>query len=246
MTPSELAALFNENVALFRPVPPPTEDFVCVRCLGPVREGFSECYACSMLFRTAPDTLQNAVVPMTSALSPSPWYSRLWNYKRGNNDYAWVLVALVDRYLREHAGDIEKALDGAVDVVTVVPSKRGTSFTEQMLRRVVAAAPSVPSAPQEVLALTAGATIGRREYKPDAFSVQTDVNGARVLLIEDAWLSGSTALSAAGALVNGGVAKVLLVPIARVIDNPDWWGSHPYIAAMEQPYEVAAWPRRAS
>jgi len=240
MTP-DLAAIYEENAKLFRPVPPATEDFVCTRCLGPVPEEYSECYACSILFRAAPEELRDAIVPMTSALSPSPWYSRLWNYKRGNSDYAWVLVALVDRFLREHANHIEASLCGPVDIVTIVPSKRGTTFTEQMLRRVVAAAPSVPSVPQEVLAMQSG-TIPRRTFRPAAFNVTADVNDARVLLIEDSWLSGSTALSAAGALVGAG-ATVLLVPIARVIDNPSWWGSHPYIEAMSKDYDPTIWPR---
>ncbi len=49
----------------------------------------------------------------------------------------------------------------------------------------------------------------------------------------------------AGALVGAGAASVVVLPIARVIGNPDCWGSHPYVAAMEKPYDVAASSRIA-
>lgn len=43
--------------------------------------------------------------------------------------------------------------------------------------------------------------------------------GKRVLLVEDAWVTGATAVSAAGSLVEAGAAEVLVLPIARIIDG---------------------------
>jgi hypothetical protein len=64
-----------------------------------------------------------------------------------------------------------------------------------------------------------------------------------VLLVEDSWVSGATPLSAAGAL-HAADAEVLSLPIARVINNPGWWGDNPYLTMMWEPYDVVRWPRQ--
>lgn len=237
----DLAALYSENVALFANVPHVSNDFVCNACLGPVT-GFSQCYACNRLFTAAPGALTDRIVPVTSALSPSPWYTRLQNYKTGHPAYAWVLIALLDRYLAAHTDEIVGVLGGLPDIFTIVPSKRGASFENQMLARVVNAVPSRTWPLESLLTFNVGASIPRQTYRPGAFSVTRDVSGRRVVLVEDSWVSGGTPLSAAGALHEAG-ATVMVLPIARVVDNPKYWDDHPYIAQMSEPYEVERWPR---
>src|SRR5436853_5632960 len=58
-------------------VPHSSSDFVCKLCLGPVSDFFTHCYGCNKLSETAPAGLWRHVVPMTTALNPSSWYSRL-------------------------------------------------------------------------------------------------------------------------------------------------------------------------
>jgi hypothetical protein len=238
----DLAATYAENLHLFANVPDRSSDVVCDACLGPVK-GFSRCFACNKLFSAAPSVLAERIVPLTSALSPSPWYTRLQNYKTGHGEYAWTLVALLDRYLTAHEGNIAEMLGGTPDAVTIVPSKRpGVSFDSQMLSRVVRAVPDPRGWPlEQLLAFNDGASIPRQTYRPGAFSLVADVAGKRVVLIEDSWVSGATPLSAAGALHDGG-ASVLVLPIARVVDNPKYWGDHPYIAQMADGYDIERWP----
>lgn len=238
----DLDAVFAENVALFSNVPAVSADFVCPACLGPVKGDFRRCYACYLLFRSAPEVLENRVMPISSALSPGPWYTRLQNYKRGHTEYAWVLVALLEKYLAAHLDEIAGVLGGLPNCFTIVPSKRGTAFENQMLTRVVQAVPSRAWPLEQLLTFNPGASIPRQTYRPGAFSLTRDVSGQRVVLVEDSWVSGGTPLSAAGALYEGG-ASVLLLPIARVIDNPSYWGDHPYIVQMRDAYDVERWPR---
>lgn len=239
----DLAAVYAKNIEFFGSIPDRTTDVVCAACLGPVQPDFTLCYACSRLFAMAPDELRERIVPLTSALSPSPWYTRLLTYKRGNSHYAWTLIALLERYLAAHADDIATALGGPPAFATVVPSKQpGVTFETQTLARVLRAVPDLPWPIEEALSFHAGASVPRRTYTPEAFEVLANVQGRRVLLIEDSWVSGATPLSAAGALRAAG-AEVLLLPIARVIDNPGWWGEHPYLTMMREPYDVARWPR---
>lgn len=65
----------------------------------------------------------------------------------------------------------------------------------------------------------------------------------RVLLLEDVWVTGSTPISAAAALLREGAAAVAGVPLARVVDSVFWRESHPYREAMARPYDLDTWPR---
>lgn len=78
-------------------------------------------------------------------------------------------------------------------------------------------------------------------FRPGPISVA----GKRVLLIEDSWTSGATAISAAGALLDGGAASVLIMPIARIIPSGFWPDDHPYRTAMKLPWDPDSdqWPR---
>jgi len=238
----DLAATYAKNVEFFGSVPNRTNDFVCTACRGPVQPDFPLCYGCNRLFHAAPHELRDRIVPLTSALSPSPWYTRLLTYKSANSHYAWALIALLERYLPVHQEEIAEVLGDVPHFVTVVPSKKpGVTFQNQTLARVLRAVPDLPWPVEEALSFREGASVGRQKYVPTAFDVVANVEGRRVLLIEDSWVSGATPLSAAGALHAAG-ADVLLLPIARVIDNPAWWGEHPYLTAMNEPYNVGHWP----
>src|SRR5205085_821255 len=118
----DLSVEYADNVGVFSNVPNVANDFVCNACLGPVKD-FSRCYACSKLFSAAPSILAERIIPITSALNPGPWYTRLQQYKAGHHEYAWVLVALLEKYLAAHADDVT-ALHGAGASVAILPIAR--------------------------------------------------------------------------------------------------------------------------
>jgi hypothetical protein len=66
--------------------------------------------------------------------------------------------------------------------------------------------------------------------EPDEFEVSDDVQGQRVLLIEDTWVTGSTPLSAAIAVRRRDPAAIALIPVARMV----------YEDAMTDDYRIGA------
>jgi hypothetical protein len=69
--------------------------------------------------------------------------------------------------------------------------------------------------------------------EPDSFVVQVDVEERRILIIEDTWVTGATALSAAIAVRRHSPTSLGLVPIARMV----------YESAMTDEYRAASEPR---
>lgn len=71
--------------------------------------------------------------------------------------------------------------------------------------------------------------------------------GERIVIIEDTWVTGATALSAAGALHEFGAENVLIIPMARLINSSYWSEDHPYREGMMDgtfdPVAPSSWPR---
>ena len=265
----DVGAIFASGLDLFGSVPGSGEDYVCRGCLGPRGGPPRLCHACRQLFLgpraqarvglakgqahradRVPRRLAARIVPMTAALNPSPWYTRLATYKRGNPELAPLLGALAATFLEVHAGPIAALLGGAPTLLTTVPSKRGIPYEAQPLRRALALCPPVSQLLAPVLAFdpaaTAGghAAAGRGRYTPGCFKpLGRSPLGERIALVEDTWVTGATALSAAGALLMHGAAAVAILPLARCLDTSYWGELHPYRAAADRPYRVAFWPR---
>ena len=89
--------------------------------------------------------------------------------------------------------------------------------------------------------------VPRRTFNPRALAaLRGAVEGRRILLIEDSWVTGATAVSAAGSLLAADAASVLILPVARVIDTGFWPEDHPYRTALREPwdpFDSNAWPR---
>ncbi|MGH7498685.1 MAG: phosphoribosyltransferase [Gemmatimonadales bacterium] len=233
------------NRPIFGCVPTLGQHFACELCLGPVT-GYARCFACNQLFvrNHVHQALWGRVVPMTSALNPSPWYTMLSTYKRGHVEHGPVLVSLAYEYLSVNAQAIAGLLGGPATMSTIVPSKRGFTFEQQPFRKTLALVDTIRNSLRHTLNFRDGATVDRWSYAPDAFAPGPDpVQGARVLLLEDSWVTGATAMSAAGALVGFGAVSVAVIPLARVVDQGFWEKDHPYRTAMVEPYRLNAWPR---
>ncbi len=220
---------------------------VCRCCLGPVNE-YEMCHACHMLFRNAgvPEVFQKCVVPITAAINPSPWYTRLQTYKTLQKEHGALIASLVYEYTMTHQGKIRSALGGDPSFITVVPSKRGVDFEHQPLRLALARVRPLADALVEAVRFKRTETLGRKEYKPSAFRASEKTTGKRVVLIEDTWVTGATALSSAGCLLEAGAESVLILPVARMVEASFWAKDHPYLVAMKRPFDPHdpdGWPR---
>jgi hypothetical protein len=247
-TTATASELFDASRHLFGSVPGlaglATAGCVCSQCLGPAGEGYRWCLGCDRLYGSggAPHELAAIVVPLTTALNPSAWYSRLITYKKGYPEHLRLLGALASTWLRRHRAAVAALLGGEPGLLTVVPSKRGVDYERQPLRQALAHFGPPPFPLRQTLRHLEGGH--RHQYTPEIFApVTTSLREQRIVLVEDTWVTGATALSAAGALLDHGAAAVCVLPLARCIDANFWGESHPYRAAMRTPYDVARWPR---
>lgn len=242
MTKSRSAQEFLEEV---RPhlgtIPSVQEDFSCPVCLGPVNAGFAHCYACSELLPHVAAGLAERIIPISSALKPGPWYGRLREYKITRPEYMSTLAAVAHLYVQTHAEAIAGLLGGTPTAIAAVPSTRGWQPTEQPLYRALDRS-SVLRTKLRVLQKHDGSAVGRREYKPAAFPVAASLRGERVILVEDLWVTGAKAVSAAGALM-AARASVVLVVIGREVNSTYTDDDHPYRTAMKAPFNIDSWPR---
>lgn len=235
--------VFEQNQRFFGVVPHEDRSYVCPYCLGPVGD-YHQCYNCLELFiqGDVPQSLRGRVVPMTSCLNPSPWYRRLYTYKHGRPDYGPILASLTLIWLRQHLDEIEELLGGSASVTTIVPSTRGPDFESQRLRQSLSLAPPIRESLRHALSHVDGESVNSNEYNPDAFEAgPVSVGGERVLLIEDTWLTGATALSAAGALLREGAEQVVITPLARSSFENNC--IQVYAERMVQDYDPTFWPR---
>ena len=239
--------IFESKRHIFKPVPPEGLPSVCYLCLGAVDSTFPQCYPCRKLFQEGPcpASMERRVVPMTIALNPSTWYHALQNYKTAQfREYGSTLGSLAYRWLNRHHDRLANILGGEPDYVTVVPSKKGvTTFETQPLRKALATVTPMRERLREVLRCASPMMERLREYRPDIFAPVADVSGHRVILVEDTWITGATALSAAGALLDAGAESVVITPIARDM-KPTFHGEeHPYLRYIRHEYDLEAWPR---
>ena len=247
-TPRTTASVLTAWSSDIPAVPALSRGFVCECCLGPVTD-HPQCFSCHAFFHLAgaPAELRSRIVPMTAALSPSRWYSALATYKGFQPELGAVLASVAHHFMTTHADRIAVRLGGPPDLVSIVPSKRGVTFEEQSLRKALVLVATTRAALQQTLEHVPLESVPRRGYNPRAFKpVGETVVGKRVLLVEDAWVTGATAVSAAGSLVEAGAAEVLVLPIARVIDAGFWPVDHPYRIAMRElwvPSDRRLWPR---
>jgi|HubBroStandDraft_6_1064221.scaffolds.fasta_scaffold76220_2 hypothetical protein len=189
-----------------------------------------------------PETLLARVIPMTTALNPSAWYSRLVAYKGARPEYSLILAALVYTYVVAQRSRIESLLGGSWSAITVVPSRR-RAFDEQQLAIGIRKLPDSAFHPVERLRFRSNAALPRQTYEPSVFEPVQSFDGERLLLIEDLWVSGATSLSAAGALLAGGASSAVLLPLARMVRDDDLWTPDKYLEEMKVRYDPAHWPR---
>jgi len=238
------AEFYERHRHLFGSVPPQGHMGVCKACLGPLNPGFQLCQSCQRLLDGgAPRDILRRVVPMTSAMNPSEWYRILWRYKSGHAKEGEAMMILCHCYFERHRERLRELLDGEPSVWTIVPSSR-VGYSEQPLQRLLGRLPALRAALRQTLRFAPRASVGRSVYSPGSLEATgADLHGQRVVLIEDTWVTGATAVSAAGALRAAGATAVATVAIARVFNKHYWNEGHSYLEAHGAPYDITVWPR---
>lgn len=200
--------------------------------MGVKAPSFPCCVSCRDLRPSpyGPDRFFGALVP-----NPSSFYSAFKYYKsiRGESGarYREMIAAALSGAHELHATAIETVLGGSPTHVCPVPSTR-VSPTEQTLltvtRTVASLAEAAAPAPLTSRSKRIPWTVQR-----DLFQLTEEVSACRILLVEDLWVRGSTAESAAAPLIAGG-ARVAVLAIGREV-RPGFLTADTLIASLDRP-----------
>ena len=233
--------LRSAALPLYPPVPRPpgwpAPD--CEVCRGPVRPGFVRCYQCDQHTLLAPALLADAVVPVSYAIKGTPFATALWRYKSEPVPSAPAsgpapapasarasLLALMLAFLADHGPCVwRRAGMPPPGCLAVVPTGAGRPGPHPLLR-LVSPYLLLPVCP---LALRPGRQ--GRDLDVDRFQVLARPAGASVLLVDDTWVSGASAQSAAAALKLAGARHVAVVVLGRHV-NPAEPASAPLLAGL--------------
>jgi hypothetical protein len=194
----------------------------CRTCRGPVRPGFARCYHCAVAGRQAGGLLADAVAPVGYAVKGGELAADLWRYKSGGEGAGAAgerLRSMLSRYLREHGSRVWRAagMPGDPALAAVVPSGQGRPGAHPLLDIVR----SCVDLPVAGLSVRPGGTPRGRGVIAGWLRADTPVAQADVLLVDDTWVSGGSAQSAAAALKLAGATRVAIVVLGRHLDPAD-------------------------
>jgi hypothetical protein len=208
------------------PAPGPGVCVICRRCTPPE---FSTCYSCARVTGQVRRPCHR-VVPLSLYAIPGELHATLRRYKDGENGEdrrlcTALVVSLLARFLFDHGDCLRSGRAGGWDFVTTVPStsRKGLHPLTDSLRMV----PWLAAQHQETLVRGPG-VMGHNLACDDGFVVRPDVQGARVLIVDDTFTTGARAQSAASALQLAGARVIAIVPIGRVIDPGEGGRTLPY------------------
>lgn len=196
-------------------VPPPGRGpNVCVTCFRPT-DGYVRCSQCNGHFRAFGAELADSVVIISMAGKGGQLAHVLAKYKYGERpemrkQFTDELAYVLATFLAKHRQCL-----GEFDVVTVVPSTRQRTTTHPLIDILSRRLNITRYRFAEALSTSSANT---RQLRPDEYTVQVEVTGKRVLLIDDQWTSGASLQSSAIALKRAGAARVAGLVIGRRVD----------------------------
>ncbi len=204
---------------------------MCLVCCGPALAGRRVCFAC----RWVSDRLGHPlapVFPVRLCPLPSPLYAVLMGYKESpvaeaRHRFAPMVRQLFDDFLVGHAPCIAAAAGGPVELALPVPSTARPAGApleglDGLARTVSTRLPAARWSPG-VLTRTR-VPVGHMRPDAGAFEVSEGVkeavDGHCAVLLDDTYVSGARAQSAAAALRGVGARGVAIVTLGRVL-RPD-------------------------
>jgi hypothetical protein len=200
----------------------------CEVCRGPVRPGFARCYQCGGHDLRGSGLLADAVVPISYAIKGTAFAEHLWRYKGRPAPAAAraSLLALLLAFLTDHGACVWRhAGMPPPGRLAVVPTGAGRPGPHPLLG-LVSPYLRLPACP---LAIRPGRQ--GRDLDLDRFRASPVPAGASVLLLDDTWVSGASAQSAAAALKQAGARHVAVVVLGRHV-NPDDPAAAPLLARL--------------
>lgn len=205
----------------------------CRICRGPVLPGYALCYQCDQASRVVGGLLADAVAPIAYAVKGEGLARDLWRYKSGalgpgeaaeRKQAAGRIQEMLADFLDEHGPAVWRAarMPDGPSALAVVPSGQGRPGEHPLLAIAEAAlARTERPLPVTRLSVRPGVAGHGRYVSTGWLRVDGRVSGRDMLLIDDSWVSGASAQSAAAALKLAGAARVATLVIGRHIDPAD-------------------------
>ena len=194
---------------------------LCVTCRGPVWPGRSRCHQCALHAECLSGLLPDVVVPIAYAVKDGEHARNLWLYKSADSAAAAAasaLRALLVVFLHDHGSCAwRRAGMSAPTHMALVPSGRGRPGPHPLWSL---AAPLL-TMPWAGLSLRSRDDQEVRDLDPDRFMAQR-LPGARVVLLDDTWTSGASAVSATAALKLEGARSVAVIVLGRHLAAGSW------------------------
>jgi hypothetical protein len=191
----------------------------CVVCRGPVRPRYARCYQCERHGFLAAGLLADVVVPISYAVKGTALAADLWRYKAWPASSACArtsLLALLLAFLHDHGACVWRCAGmPAPGRLAVVPTGSGRPGPHPLTEL---AAPYLRLPPARLVIRPGGQG---RELNVHRFRAGPTTPGASVLLLDDSWVSGASAQSAAAALKLAGAGHVAIVVLGRHLDPAD-------------------------
>jgi hypothetical protein len=194
---------------------------LCPVCRGPAGSGRSRCFQCDLHWQCAAGSLADVVVPVAFAIKGSAHANRLWRYKSPRvtaaevTGHAATIRAMLLVFLRDHGPCLWRSAGTAPPThVAVVPTARQRPGRHP-LRSLLEGYLTIPWA--GLVPIPDGERL--RDLDPGRFRAGR-LPGARVLLVDDTWTTGSSAQSAAMALRAAGARSVVTVVLGRHVSAP--------------------------
>jgi hypothetical protein len=209
----------------------------CRVCRGPA-PGFARCYQCESHQKQGHGLLADAVVPISYAVRGTPFADDLWRYKSGPGPDAPARRSLLDlllTFLGDHAACVWRSAGMPVPGrLAVVPSGVGRPGPHPL----AALASPYLRLPLWPLAIRPGSQ--GRDLDVGRFQAGRAGAGRGVLLLDDTWVSGASAQSAAAALKLAGARHVAIVVLGRHVNPADPRAARFAAALAPGPYDPSA------
>ncbi|HXE73527.1 MAG TPA: hypothetical protein VNO81_12780 [Candidatus Nitrosotenuis sp.] len=180
--------------------------------------------------------MADAVLPISLAIFGRQYYDNLRGYKdsqylvrRQKRRLSLELAAVLWRFLLGHEGCLRQAAGVQnFGLVTTVPSTSGRSGQHPL--EVIVGCLCRHTAPRFRALLEADVPRPSRTPHGSLFRCGPLPRGENVLLIEDTWVTGSRAQSAAAALKRAGARAVGVVVLGRYLRS-DWLPTKEYLTS---------------
>ncbi|BCY10909.1 hypothetical protein [Actinoplanes sp. L3-i22] len=215
---AEVDLVQRQSTYLRNPLPPGAG--ICTVCRSSASEGFQLCYQCDQHRMEARGQLADVVAPISYAIKHTQHAHNLAVYKAAppSVQAKRSLSSLAIIFIAYHWECLTAALGGPFTHMVTVPSTRARAGVHP-LNSIVASRLWLPALnPQANPRYPAE----DRRFHTDRFILPPGgAAGARVMLIDDTWTTGSRTQSLAFALKAAGATAVAAILLGRHV-NPDY------------------------